>query len=294
MNSLAFSLAGLCFRVDAAPGLPPLSPPEEYRLFLQDTIPPTPHARYEARAAEDLVTTCPSEGILWDNGLWRSRRANPAAIEIDILNPRANAWQRSATLSPDFATGTLWAPRDSSAPVLRPLYHPQDRAVILGRLCHLEGIMLHASSVMAEGRVLVFAGMSGAGKTTMGRLWRDHGGALLNDERTLIHNAHGGVQAGASPWHGEENKVNPATGPLAGIFFLNQAASNQLRRMPVTEGVAKMMTTAFVPVFLPDGPAMTMAACHAILEATPAYHLDFTPDRRAVDLCARAIATGEA
>lgn len=291
MNSLSFSLAGLRFQIDALPGLPPLRPPDEYTPFVRQEKDSGPDALYEALLAEDLPATRQPRDIAWDNGLWRTRSRESGVLEIDILNPQTHAWQRAASMSGDFSKGSLLVPAtDRNAGSLRPLYHPQDRAVILGRVCHLGGIMLHASSVIVDNKVLVFAGMSGTGKTTMGRLWQNHGGILLNDERTLIHTARGQAMAGASPWHGEENRVSPATGPLAGLFFLHPSTANRLHPLSVVEATAKMITTAFVPVFLPDGPELTLAACHAILETVPAYDLDFTPDHRAIDLCAKAAA----
>lgn len=145
--------------------------------------------------------------------------------------------------------------------------------------------MMHSSCVLAEGKVLLFSGMSGAGKTTLARLWREQGATLLNDERNMLVPRKSQIRAGASPWHGEENQINPATGPLAAIFFLKQAPLNQLRPMPLSESLGRMMTTAFIPVYMPEGTSRTLDACAAILEKVPAYELSFTPDARAIDLC---------
>ena len=144
---------------------------------------------------------------------------------------------------------------------------------------------MHSSCVSVDGKVMLFTGMSGAGKTTMARLWRQHGGTILNDERNMIHLREGVVRAGASPWHGEENQVDPTTGPLSALFFLKQSPENGIRLMPLNESLGRMMATAFIPVYMPDGPALTLDACAAILQTVPAYELSFTPDKRALDLC---------
>lgn len=246
----------------------------------------SPDAVYEVLLAPAIFPSPPASNLFWDNGLWRTCFGNGKTVDIDIFDVQIKDWRAAARVSADFATGTLLIPEPSlDATSIHPLYHPQDRAVILGRICHLGGIMMHSSSILVDGKVLIFAGMSGAGKTTLARLWREHGAIILNDERNLIHIRNGSVRAGASPWHGEENQVNPATGPLAGIFFLNQATTNRLHALPLSEGLPKMLTTSFVPVFIPEGPARTLEACQAILEGVPAYGLDFTPDARALDLC---------
>ena len=291
MTILEFSLAEILFRIISPTESSYICSPDEYAQFL--TVPEghSPDASYEAHLTDTrLPADSSAPPCFWDNGIWRTRVNSEQFIEIEILDPGAGGWCKAARLSPDFSSGELWVPDAACCSVqIRPLYHPQDRAVIIGRLCHMGGVMMHSSCVMTEGKVMLFSGMSGAGKTTLARLWREHGATILNDERNLLHPRNGLVRAGASPWHGEENQVNPATGTLAAIFFLKQALMNQLRPMPLAESLGRMMTAAFVPVYIPDGPARTLDACAAILEKVPAYELSFTPDVRALDLCRTVI-----
>jgi len=284
---LDFSIAELLFRISAPAGVSDLIAPDEYEKFLVVSGNARPDASYEAVIA-DTVIPCgaPVTPSFWDNGLWRTCVTGDQYLDIDIFDIGIKGWRRAARMSPDFSNGKLWVSASASAPNrIRPLYHPQDRAIIIGRLCHLGGVMMHASSVAHDGKVMLFSGMSGAGKTTIARLWRQYGGTILNDERNMIHLRPEGARAGASPWHGEENKIDPTTGPLSAIFFLKQASVNHLRLMPLTESLGRMMTTAFIPVFIPEGPALTLDTCAAILQVVPAYELSFTPDTRALDLC---------
>lgn len=58
---------------------------------------------------------------------------------------------------------------------------------VLGFLCHQRGLLpLHASCVAFKGRVLAFAGHSGAGKSTMATLLLAQGAQLLSDDITVI------------------------------------------------------------------------------------------------------------
>jgi hypothetical protein len=58
---------------------------------------------------------------------------------------------------------------------------------VLGFLCHQRGLLpLHASCVSIDGRVVAFAGQSGAGKSTMAALFLAQGAQLLSDDVTVI------------------------------------------------------------------------------------------------------------
>lgn len=291
-NRFDFSLADIPFRVSGPDTVTPLTPPAEYSLFLTAYETRPPAAIYETRVTDTVLPPSSNEGLFWNNEIWRTRLTDSGAVGIEIFDVALPGWRAAACCSQDFSRGELLVPdTHANASAVRPLYHPQDRAVILGRICRLGGVMMHSSCVLTDGKAMLFVGMSGAGKTTLGRLWCQHGGILLNDERNLLIPRKGGVTAGASPWHGEENKVNAATGPLAAVFFLNQAPTNGLRAMDLPESLPRMMTAAFVPVFIPNGPSSTLDACAAVLDAVPAYELSFTPDVRALDLCRSVLRT---
>lgn len=286
MSLVDFSFADLIFRITTNIAAPPLRLPDEYTAFIGNPGSLSPDATYNALTVPAHAAPPHTEKVFWDNGVWRTRLASSGELGIDCFDSRSGGWHQAARMSPDFSSGELLTPEPGpEATSIRPLYHPQDRAVILGRVCHVGGIMMHSSSILVEGKVLIFAGMSGSGKTTLARLWRRHGAIILNDERSLIHMRPDSVRAGASPWHGEENQVHPGTGPLAGIFFLRQAPENRLHPLSLPESLPKMMTTAFIPVFIPSGPKITLDTCSAILQEIPAYELEFTPDARALDLC---------
>jgi hypothetical protein len=170
-----------------------------------------------------------------------------------------------------------------------PLHHPHDRILILGRLAALGGGMVHASAVADRGSALLFTGPSGAGKTTMARLWKQAGATILNDERSLVRPWGAQFVVGSSPWHGEHNEVHPGAYPLRAVVFLRQATANTLTPLRPAEALARLLTLSFAPVFLPDGLDRMMGAWAGLLERTPAYVFDFTPDEGAVALCRQSL-----
>lgn len=90
-------------------------------------------------------------------------------------------------------------------------------AVLLPR----RGFLLHAASVVRDGRAYIFVGRSGAGKSTVASL--SPAGSVLTDEISLIRYSEGCWQAFGTPFWGEFRAAGMNSHfPLAGIYFLTQ------------------------------------------------------------------------
>ncbi len=84
-------------------------------------------------------------------------------------------------------------------------------------------LVLHASAVRARGRVLVFVGSSGMGKSTMAAMMCAGGAALLTDDVARINFED--RQALLSPG-GTESRLRPAAAQLADLFDVTRATSD--------------------------------------------------------------------
>jgi len=287
---LAFSVAGLRFCFTSESTEEPLGLPAEYTPFVSE------HGSCDAVYTVAGARTAPAPEVagdwLWQNDLWRVGDTADHGVLIAIRDAWEPEWRSVGCFHGGFKSGTLYPRGVAGSPAARmPFHHPHDRAIILSRLAFIGGGVVHSSCVAADGKAFLFVGSSGAGKTTMARLWRDAGATLLNDERNIIRISPRGPLAGSSPWHGEENQVTPATVPLAGVFYLKQAACNEVRKLTSVESVTRLFTNTLVPVFLQDGPRLILDAWADVLEAVPSYELSFTRDRRAIEACRAAVST---
>jgi len=266
--------------------------PPEYEPFTRsEQREPSAGARYHVAPLDAPSTRPAGSALLWQNDLWRVGRPADDRIFFEIFDVQTGAWHYVGDVTNDFSSGTLYPRRLPARPAsIMPLHHPHDRALIVGRLAHLQGGVIHSSCVVADGKALLFVGRSGAGKTTMARLWRDAGATILNDERTIVRLDDRVAWAGSSPWHGEENQVSPITAALAGVFYLSKSPENRLKEVPCEESVTRLFTSTFVPVFVAEGPALVLDAWAGILDKVPSYDLGFTPDERVVEFCLSAVA----
>ena len=86
------------------------------------------------------------------------------------------------------------------------------------------GFLLHAASAVRNGRAFVFAGASGAGKTTLARL-APADADLLSDEISYVRRETGGYYAYGTPFAGELARAGEnLRAPLESVYLLAQGS----------------------------------------------------------------------
>ncbi len=168
---------------------------------------------------------------------------------------------------------------------MHPLEYPLDEVLIANLLARGRGVELHSCGIVdRDGRGHLFAGVSGAGKTTTARLWGDTASGVLSDDRVIIRERDGAMWMFGTPWHGEAELSMPGGVPLTGVYLLTQAETNELRELQPAEAVARMFRCTF-PLFH-DAAALdfTLSFLERIAGRVPVRELRFTRDRAAVDL----------
>jgi hypothetical protein len=147
-------------------------------------------------------------------------------------------------------------------------------------LARQNGFLLHAASAIREGKAFLFAGVSGAGKTTISRL-APADVTLLTDEISYIRKRNDGYVAFGTPFAGELAKVGANTSArVAALYFLHQGSENKI--CPVTASDAGCGLLANVLFFAKDQElvrSVFQSACDFV-DRIPVYNLTFVPDAR--------------
>ena len=101
------------------------------------------------------------------------------------------------------------------------------RVLLSWKLLGRRGFLLHAATVVRDGKAYIFTGRSGAGKSTVASLSPE--GSVLTDEISLLRREHGMWRAYGTPFWGEFRAAGlNISAPLAGVFRLVQAAENRV------------------------------------------------------------------
>jgi hypothetical protein len=142
------------------------------------------------------------------------------------------------------------------------------------------GFLLHSASAVRNGKAFLFAGVSGAGKTTISRL-APPDATLLTDEISYVRKQGQGYVAYGTPFTGELAKLGENTSaPLAALYLLAQGPANRID--PVAAADAGRELLANMLFFAEDRELVHwafQAACDFV-GRVPVYRLTFVPDAR--------------
>ncbi|MGA7377221.1 MAG: hypothetical protein WBW36_12785 [Candidatus Sulfotelmatobacter sp.] len=146
------------------------------------------------------------------------------------------------------------------------------------------GFLLHSASAIRNGKAFLFAGVSGAGKTTISRL-APPDATLLTDEISYVRKQGEGYVAYGTPFTGELAKLGEnASAPVAELYLLAQGPENRID--PVGEADAGRELLGNILFFAEDPEFVHrafQAACDFVA-CVPVRKLTFMPDARVWEL----------
>ncbi|MFE5318344.1 hypothetical protein ACFQ88_06520 [Paenibacillus sp. NPDC056579] len=136
------------------------------------------------------------------------------------------------------------------------------------------GLIIHSSCVVEQGKAHIFAGHSGAGKSTAAKLSSPR--ELLSDEATLVKISPNEIVVYNSPFRSELDVTHAgAYCPLASIQLLKQSQTNSRTSMGKSSGLLHLMDKVFYWTQDPEETRTIMNLLAILAEAIPIYELRF-------------------
>ena len=151
------------------------------------------------------------------------------------------------------------------------------RVLLSWKLAGLHGFLLHAATVVRDGKAYVFTGRSGAGKSTVASL--SPPGTILTDEISLLRFEKGEWRAYGTPFWGEFRAAGSNTSaPVRGLFRLVQAPENRVIPLcPVEMLRALLPNVLFFSAESEANRRLLDILGHAV-DSIPGYELAFRKD----------------
>ncbi len=111
-------------------------------------------------------------------------------------------------------------------------------------LLDFDGMMLHSSCVVVDGRAYLFTAASGTGKSTHTTMYLDlfKGRAyILNDDKPAVRLVDGVWYAYGTPWSGKNDLSVNERVPIAGIAILERGKTNEIERCTGVYAIQEIM-----------------------------------------------------
>lgn len=278
--NLRLRVGGFTLAIRSPQDLPALEPPARFRSF---------ETRAEGSVALDVLAAPPPDpsprDLLFDSGgLWKAY-ADGRRVLYRFDAPVGHAGHAMAC-SIDAARRRGRVHLDPRFARRRGLFfaYPLDELLLQHHAARAGAFVVHACGVRHRGRVLLFCGESGAGKTTLARLWcrRRREVEVLSDDRLVVRAHDDLITAWGTPWHGSGRFGSPRGGRLAAVFFLEQAHASEAVPVHGADAVAAVFGRAFPPPWEAEGMARVLRACARVERTVPCFRLRFRPDASAL------------
>jgi hypothetical protein len=236
------------------------------------------------------------ERVFSSGGLWSLYRCGDR-YAMPFASPRTGPRPyRLALFDRHFRVGDLYVPPSDvgmrldteelgpGTAVADPLLSPLDELIVVNRLSQDGGLYLHACGLSVGGRAIAFCGVSGAGKSTMARLWKDEPVTLLSDDRLIVRSTERDYVCWGTPWHGDALEALPLSAPLRKLYFIEHASTNFVRPLSAHEAALRLLVRCFPTYYDAGGMEHTLDIVFALASSVPCAVLGFVPDERVVDL----------
>jgi hypothetical protein len=225
------------------------------------------------------------------------RSANPACRFEIHLDPRGRASDEDARVTREgplwhFRRGDFdatWDPRAGHGRITQcPNPYSIDTVLRITHslvLAEEGGFLLHAASAIRNNRAFLFAGVSGAGKTTISRLAPPDATVLTDEISYIRRSGDRNYVAYGTPFAGELARIGANTSaPLQSLYLLVQGPENRIA--PISKIAAARAIMRHV-LFFAEEKELVAKIFDSVLEFVSRVNvaqLIFTPDARAWEL----------
>jgi hypothetical protein len=213
-------------------------------------------------------------------------------FDVELIDPASHGAQTELRVSQDSGRWKIergdflaeWNPASRRGRI-RQSANPYSIDAVLRILHSLEvvkqgGFLLHSASAIRHGKAFLFAGVSGAGKTTISRL-APADATLLTDEISYVRKQGETYAAYGTPFTGELAKLGEnCSAPLAALYLLAQGPENRIDPVAVADAGRGVLANM---LFFADDEEMVQCAFKAacdFVDRVPVRRLTFMPDAR--------------
>ena len=122
---------------------------------------------------------------------------------------------------------------------------PSDQIILAQALAYRSGCYMHACGIDWKDRGLLFLGESGAGKSTIAKMFQGKA-QILCDDRIIIRNHNGTFKIYGTWSHGDIKEIANKGVPLQGIYILSKDVVSRVKAMNQKKEIVKNLFSCLI------------------------------------------------
>ena len=276
---VSLTIGGIAFRLPAGLGLMRSDWPSVYHGFLCHDAAGQGMPAVDVEFSDDLSASLDDAEFLFDAE--RSWTAYRLGHERILVHQPHGAVEWAARFAPADSRAVIIAGRSPTTGGCA-LQYPLDQVLLMYLLARMQGLILHATGLLYEERMLVFPACSGGGKSTLASMLSEARlGTAISDDRMIVRCDAEPLMAWGSPWPGTERIAHAASAPGAGLLFLEQGP-NAIEPLDPAEALARLLPVTSLLTFEKEELEAQLGTCAMLVQQLPCYRFSFRPDSSAV------------
>jgi len=196
-----------------------------------------------------------------------------------IYNQENGSIQQIALLNNDFTHWKIYSEKTSSGSIL-PFRYPMGPIVMHYMTFTSGAVMMHASCAFDGKKARLFSGFSGAGKSTISKLWSDAGSMIVNDDRLIIRKQGDEYFVHNTPMY---YKDIPKKVRLNSIFLISHSPENKIQKLTGALAISNVMAFSIQNNFDKQFVQSRLELFHDICSHVSVYKLGFVPNQSVVN-----------
>jgi len=136
---------------------------------------------------------------------------------------------------------------------------------------------MHSASIVYNGKLWLFSGRSGMGKSTHASLWNKlYGTPIANGDLNLITISNGTALVHGIPWCGTSNTCDTGTHPLGGIVLLSRGSNDVVETLSESDKILLVMQRFISPSWTDEQLARNIDFSSELIKRVPVCRLKCT------------------
>lgn len=161
-------------------------------------------------------------------------------------------------------------------------------------LLQFDGVYLHSSAVMLDGKAYLFSAPSGTGKSTHTEKWcRLFGATYINDDKPVLRCQDGLWIAYGTPWSGKHDLSTPAGYPVGGIAFVHRGEENRLERLQPADALSRFLSQSLWKLSDKGEMSKQLQLVGDLLTKVPVWKLTCNRDDEAAHVARQGMQEGQ-